>query len=223
MAIVATNLDGGRVQTVASQATASISPVANSLILVSVQNHVGSGTPNTPTVTGASMTWVAINTAGTGLHKTTIFRGLSSSPGSGALTIDFASQSQNAVLWSVDQFTNVDPGGANGANAVVQSATQTTTGSSTGITVTLGAFSNTNNATYGMVGTDQTPGISVGGSFSSLNHQTGSGGESSAEWAVSNQTSVNWTWGSASLTATAVAVEIKAINPQYISQYAIFL
>ena len=209
--IVTTNLDGGRVNTPGSSTTTnSISPVANNLILVSVENHVGSGTPNVPTITGASMTWVAIANINIGLHRTTIFRGMSATPGSGALTIDCAGQSQNAILWSTDQFKNIDTGGANGANAIVQSATNTVNGSSTGITVTLSAFGSTNNATYGFFGTDQTPSISAGGSFTALNHQSGSGGESMSEWANNNQISVNWTWGSASIAGGAIAVEIKA-------------
>lgn len=209
--ITASHLDGGAVGSGTSQATSSISPGANRLVLVAVESRFSGGTVNTPTVTGASMTWTsAVNLLSADNHsRLTLFRALAASPGTGALTLDFAGQTQEFINWEIDQFRNVDTSGSNGANAIVQNATALSTATVTGITVTLAAFSATSNATYGIVATNQNNTISVGASFTLL-ADNGSTGETNSEFAGSNQTSVNWTWASASPIALAIALELKA-------------
>src|SRR3990172_1754051 len=77
--------------------TASISPSANRLILVMVHSRDNSAPHSVPTVSGLSLTWNQVVTktqtdgGGTVGNTVTVFRALSSSPGSGALTISFAS------------------------------------------------------------------------------------------------------------------------------------
>lgn len=198
---------GGGV-TASSFVTASISPGANQLIILFVHSHRnGGGNPNIPTVTGAGMTWTQVATKlGTvdTSHRVTMFRALSPSPGSGALTIDFAAQNQDETIWSISEFAGVDTSGTNGANAVVQSGTLDGTGTS--LTITLSAFSNTNNATHGVVTAQDT--VTKGANFVELaNYNNFDIIES--EWASSNQTAVNWTFGN-STNAFAIAIEIKA-------------
>lgn len=210
MAITASNLTFGFSSGGTTSTTASIAPLANRLVLVTVYNSAS----NTPTVTGAGGTWVQILRVGDGTsHDITVFRDLSATPGSGALTIDFAAQTQAAVMWSVDQFSNVDTSGTHGSGAIVQSTGSFVNNStSTGSTVTLAALGSPNNAAYGFVRNNTGSGaIAAGSGFTQLSVQTStSGGWENAEWAL-NQTAVSWTWASASLNTTKVAIEIKAI------------
>src|SRR5260221_1561104 len=102
MAVAITNLTSGTAGSVSSVNTASISPAGNKLILVSVGNMVNSGTVNIPTVSGDGLTFVQINTqrGQSNTWCTTIFRAMVASPSSGALTIDFAGQSQaGGIIW----------------------------------------------------------------------------------------------------------------------------
>src|SRR5687768_12328361 len=84
----------------ASYTTASLTPTANRLILLTVVSSFGtSGTnqPNNPTVTGCGLTWVNIGfNWHSGRNKISLFRAMGSAPSSGALTIDFGGQTQSA-------------------------------------------------------------------------------------------------------------------------------
>jgi len=136
-----------------SYATASISPSTDKLLILDVASSSASASANSsPTVSGCGVTWVSINTtAGTGNDgpawaRQTMFRAMGT-PTTGVLTVDFGSDTQEAVQWSLCEKGNVDTGGTNGSAAVVQSATALST--TTTCTVTLAAFGNVNNATHG--------------------------------------------------------------------------
>jgi len=218
--VTATNLETSGTGTDATSFdTGSISPTLGRLVLVSVSSVSTASAPvNIPTVSGAGMTWTQVATAletENSYRRITLFRGVSVG-NSGALTLDFAGESQLRCGWSITEINNVDTGGTNGANAIVQSATavQSDAGSYTGLTVTLGAFSSTNNATFGAV-QQQTGGVITPGSgFTEL-------GETSAldsiavtqtQWKNSNDTSVDWSWASGVSRATAIAIELKYKN-----------
>jgi hypothetical protein len=127
VAITVSELTGGTATTVSSQATASVSPGGNRLIRVTVHSGINGGTtPNQPTLTGNGLTYVAVDTQvfSDGISVTerlTVFRAMGESPSAGAITIDFAAQSQARVLWSVEEWDGVAVTGANGADAIVQS------------------------------------------------------------------------------------------------------
>ena len=95
---------GGSNSDASSYETASISPSANRVVLVCVASNDSSGGPDTPTVSGADMTWtqVATEVYTASLRRVTIFRGVDSTPSSGALTISFGS-TQNDCHWTVIQ------------------------------------------------------------------------------------------------------------------------
>lgn len=224
MAITAANLAFGSAATVTSTATASISPTANALVIVSVasRNATGSGPATVPTVTGASGTWVQITTlsdGSSGARTVTLFRDLSASPGSGALTIDFAGVSQGSVAWSIDQFQGTDTSGTHGSGAIVQSAgVNPATGTTTGQTITLSALGAPNNAAYGYIRNSGAAAIAGGSGFTDLSGGATSGGVLDSEWAISNP-AVAWTWGSQSVTSVALAIEIKAAASSGIIAY----
>lgn len=219
-------------QLIATQSTyntASISPAGNKLLLVWVNSIVSSGTPNDPTITGDGVTWVKIASVTTGTAKVSLFRGMVSSPSSGALTIDFAAQSQLFAQWIVDQVDGIDTSGSNGANAVVQSATQIVTSgaSSTGISATLAAFGSTNNATYGGARKNGSNTLNPGSNFTqSGSIQDGATGHHSVtEFTGVNQTTVDFNWTSEAVTALEIAIEIKAapVAPSSAKGYAFFM
>jgi hypothetical protein len=189
--------------------TASVTPKANKLYLLAVHNRCSSGTGNEPTVTGDGLTWVKVATSQNGAspeERQTLFRALGSSPTTGALTIDFAGQTQVYCSWYLNEFSNVDTTGTNGSGAIVQSNIVYQNSNTTGVTITLSAFGSPNNATFGCIGANGNPAWSVGTNFTQL----GSGKHQVNEWANNPQTSVNFTWPLQTFDVWGIACEIKA-------------
>ena len=196
-----------------SFATASIAPTASRLILIFVSSEVA-GNPNTPTVTGAGLTFTTVlsyRSVSKDTKRITILRALSQSPSTGALTIDFGGQSQSICQWSVAEFANIDTSGANGAGAIVQSAGNDNNGTSTGIAVTLASFQHPNNAVAGAAAWGNGNAISPGGAFTTLG-TTFNNVRYLSEWANNNQTNVDFTWASNNDSSIAIALEIRAMS-----------
>lgn len=212
-----TDIDGGT-----SSTTASVSPSSNKLQLLSVASRTAiTADPNEPTATGNGLTWVSIgsvvydNTSST-RRRITLFRAMGASPSSGAITIDFGGQAQTSVRWSLEEFTNADTSGTNGSGAIVQTVTNFDPDADvTTLTVTLAAFSNVNNATYGTFASGDAETLVVGSGFTSLSE--GDSGDSNihllAEFKNSNDTSVDMSKPTFSELG-GIAVEIKnAVQP----------
>ena len=128
--------------------TAALQAPRDTLILMWVASTVGSGTPNVPTVTGGGLTWVEVVNRLEGTRRLTLFRALGSSPTSGALTIDFAGQTQTQAMWSIVAFHHASRAGTNGSDAIVQTAVNSSSGATSG-TMTLSALADAANATAG--------------------------------------------------------------------------
>ncbi len=217
MAINITNLIAEKSTTPASSYnTSSISPAANNLILLAVTARRADSTqPVAPTVTGNGLTWVKIaeiawDTGGTSRKNTFLFRAMGASPSPGAVTINFGTQNITLPNWEIDQASGVDTSGTNGSGAVVQSAVNKDE-TNASVTVTLAAFGNANNATYGAFASDDNTlgGFTAGSGFTRLSTIDGStttaGG---TEWKTANDTTVD---GSFSTTAIGgIAIEIRA-------------
>lgn len=212
MAIVAKHLlTSGSDTASTSFTTDSVNLSANKLVLVSVANAFSPSGVVEPTISGASRTWekviTKVDTAT--VRRVTVFRSLSGSANSGALTIDFGSQSQLACVWSISEFENVDTTGTNGSGAIVQTASNQGTGA---VTVTLGAFSDAANATYGaMRGGSET--IVAGTGFTELGkYRPGTTGSySQTQWKNSNDTTVDWSSSpNGSGSYIGVAIELNA-------------
>ena len=215
MAISFDNLTNGVANDVTTIDTASITPSANKLVLLSVTARNGiPSEPATPTITGNGLTWVLVDsiyyvTSGASRRKQFVFRAMGASPSTGAITINFGETT--TILWSVDQATGADVSGTNGSGAIVQSATNKDEASSTSLTVTLSAFGNTGNATFGSFGaSNQTLGISPGDGFSELSENAGTfSTKQEVEWKATNDTSVDISYSSQTGVG-GVAIEIKA-------------
>jgi len=189
--------------------TASISPGSNRLVIVAVGSDTtggAGGNPNTPTLSGGGMTnWTQIATIDLSADhhfRITLFRALQASPGSGVIVIDFAGQNQGYCIWSITEFIGVITTGTNGADAVIQSANNTGA-SVTSLAITLGAFGNPNNATFGAVYTDGVTGITKGANFTELSNFLDT---METEWANNSQTNVNWTLSSTNIVGLAIEI-----------------
>jgi hypothetical protein len=207
-----TVLDSGTQGSASSKVTNSVTPVANTMTIVAVYSQYGSAGGHIPTVSGDSITWAQISNEQTaspgGYNMVTLFGGVSATPSAGALTIDFAGQTQQTISWAVIQLNKADASGTNGANAFVQAAVNNYNGIASGLTVTLGAFSNTNNATLGIFGTDSDQSYTTGSGFSSVVHVN----KLFVEFQATNNTSVAAGWSNGANAAVGIGLEIKALN-----------
>lgn len=183
-----------------SWTTASITPTSNALILPCIVVMRTGSAPNTPTVTGNSITYDLIASAAhdtAGQQATTfLFRGLNASPTAGVITID-VSVAHDGALWTVTEFAGVDTSGSNGSGAIVQNATNTgSIASSSTLTVTLASFADAaNNVAAGCFGMDEANNGNIGvGTGFTLGGEAASTGEDDSvldEYKTGEDTSVD--------------------------------
>jgi len=194
--------------------TAAFAPTANALVTVAVLEQSSLGTPPIPTLSGGGMSsWDVVATVtfdgSLPLRRLTLFRALSAAPGSGQLTIT-STMTLSHAQWIVSQWDGVDPSGANGAGAVVQ--TGSASGNAVnGLTVALAAFGNANDVAYGAFGVVKNAvAVTPGAEFTEISEQPSgesTPGDLEAEWGT-NVATIVATW--ANLNAGALGVEIKA-------------
>ncbi|GIV00853.1 MAG: hypothetical protein KatS3mg014_2537 [Actinomycetota bacterium] len=195
--------------------TGDITVTGGKLVLVAVALAAPSGTAaDIPTLSGLGTTWTQVATRSHGsanFMRLTLFRGVPPSGTTGALTIS----TTNTHTWFgilVTEFSGVDLTTNQG---VVQSASAYTN-LATSLTVTLAAFSNANNATYGCfeVGTGGAGGTFVAGTGFTLLGQTryvGAERNAGAEFRSDPDTSVDISLqGTANQTMAGIAVELAA-------------
>jgi len=187
--------------------TASISPTANRLILVWISTF---GTANTPTsVSGNGITYTHVLSTvdydnGFGPTAFHLFRGMSASPSSGAISITGAA-STSYINWLVQEVGDVDTTGTNGSGAVVQSERQANGSPTTSISITLAAFSDAGNGVICGIHTYDSATRTVGSGFTS---SFSSSGRPSAEYRTDNDTTADWTF-TPTTRAGSIALEIK--------------
>jgi len=204
-----TNLTNGETASFpsSSETTASISPSANSLILVWVSTY---GTATTPTgVSGNGITYAHVLSTvdydnGFGPTAFHLFRGMAASPSSGGITITGAGGT-SFLTWLVQEVGSVDTGGTNGSVAVVQSARQANGSVASSISVTLAAFSDADNGVICGIHTYDSATRSVGSGYTSSFSSTG---QVSVEYRLDNDTTADWTF-TPNTRAGSIALEIK--------------
>lgn len=212
MAVTHTLLTSGSSTTdTTSYATASITPGANKLILAWVVPVRNSGTTGTVTLSGNGLTWTQVRTeiGSTVSMRGALFRAMGASPTAGVVTITTSAQS-NGCTWILSEFDGVVTTGTDGADAVVQS-NGTNSASATSLSVTLSAFADAGNATFGAFGHRNSDAVTGGSGFTEIADVLGTGPDSGSqtEWRADNDTSVDASWTNATV-CVAVAVEIKA-------------
>lgn len=204
-----------------SLTTASKTPTANTLQLLAVWNQDATPDedPVNPTVTGCDLTWVSVATqemcpyaALTTCARVTIFRALGAAPATGALTISFGGvSSYGTYSWVEVPGTKIT--GANGADAIVQSAGNFLAASGTSLTATLGAFANPLNGIFAMFGNTFPSGGSatVGSGFTLVHTLTRAGyGDGLSQTKVGQDTTVDSSIASSSYMG-GLAVEIAVL------------
>jgi PKD repeat protein len=188
----------------ASYATASITPVSDRKVFAACAVAIGSGTSNQPTLTGCGLTWTAVGTVVFGVRRLTVFEAMGTAA-SGALTFDFAAQTQASIVWAVAQ-----PAGADLVDASVQFKTAVDVGASTGLTCTLdGALENAANHALAFTILGAAAAVTPDADFTPLSADT----EVSSSIALDvsyglNQTVVSPTWSSTF--GGIVLIEVKA-------------
>jgi len=131
--------------------TSSVSPAANKLILLCVNgSSVTSGEGADPdSAAGAGLTFSKVASVSIDpLYSfLTVWRAMSASPSTGAVTITW-STAQDSYCWSIIEVDGINTSGTNGSGAIVQAVSQTAGAVSTN-SVTLAAFADaTNNAGF---------------------------------------------------------------------------
>lgn len=207
MPLTISTLTSGASTAVSSQASASITPAQNRLILAAVTGNVGEGPPSAPTAAGNGLTWVSVGTVtfNTDLYRLTLFRAMGAAPTAGAVTFTLG-ESQSAVTWWVGDIHGTDVTGANGAGAVVQAVTNSAAGGSTSLTMTLAAFAASTNGTLVVIALTANNDVTPGAGFT----QVFDGGQTSSRLFIgfkdSSDTSADGTF--AATAAGGVAAEI---------------
>lgn len=199
-----------------SFSTSAFTPTGNKPVLASVTTRVAAADPNTPTLSGNGLTWVMVGSSqnydNSGSQKrVTLFRAMGASPSNGALTADFAGQTQTDCVIVVDQLTNADISGTNGSGAIVQTANASdTTGSTNTLSATLAGFTTLANATYGVCAIGNTGTFTPGGGFTTVGTNGTSNITLATEFKDSNDTGVDFSF-SANGELGLIAVELKHV------------
>ena len=198
-----------------SEDTASITPTANRLIIADILSLDSSGlnagaAPSSLTSTG--LTWVKITDVSYSLAGFTTYlsrwRAMGASPSAGVVTIAFPPTGQTDIIWSIYESNgDVDTTGTNGSGAIVQSVTNTGTGTS--LAVTLAAFGSADNSALGFFGTENAGSFTVGSGFTQIHALDVSLTEHKL-----NDTSVDATY-SVSGNWAGIATEVKAATAAF--------
>lgn len=208
MAIAVTNIaSSSSVSAGSSVATASFTPVANRLYLVSIATRTGiTADPNQPTATGNGFTYVVptngsvvYDNTSSSRRRLTVFRALAASPTAGAITFSFGGQTQTNFVWSIDEVTGMDATGTNGSGAIVQVVNNfDATITNASLTVTLAAFGSASNSTFGVFSNgDGSVGVATAGSGFTKKGEVADSGNTIrlvSEFQTANDTSVDLTF-----------------------------
>lgn len=217
-----TLLDGGSDNTPSSsQATASITPSGNALVLAAVNSHHNTLAPNTPTASGNGLTWVVVRSflwddAGE-QRRLTLFRALRAAPTAGVLTFDFGGQTQETFTWSVVEFSPVVTTGTDGSGAVEQDVQDPASpAGATAIAAVLAAFQNSANATYGVAVKESAEDAELTGDGNMIDLHDEQDVDDDvrmiSQWKDGEETTVDWSW-TTTRRAAGFAIEIVGLVP----------
>lgn len=212
-----TNLTAnGSIAGTTSYTTASVNPVANQPVFLATSAHLGTANGPLPvsTVSGDGLTWsvVAVLDAGltTGTARTNrleIWCGVGGSPTAGVITITWTT-TPATTSWSVDQSAGAAPACPSAVGISASAAANVATASP--LSVTMGTFGNSVNATFGAGFTDATETIAQGTSMTLLGQNNGNSNSIGTEYAAGNVSPVTQTYGGAAVRWGIIGVEIKA-------------
>jgi len=188
-----------------SYTTASFTQTAGKVYIAWIVNSHG-GSAGTPSISG----WTQINTTlySSNTRRVTALYIAPASTSTATVTISISGTNNTGCTWGIVEYDSVDT-----TDPIVQSATNTANNVSS-LTVTLGAFSGTNNATAGGFGINTTTAISAGAGFALVGTSHGYANPDvrmATEFRNDNDTTVNATV-SGSVNWGGVAVEIRFLS-----------
>ena len=126
--------------------------VEDRVYLIAIYTETLTSAATVSSLAGGSNTWVLVGkidfgTIASPKNTLHLFRTKAASTISG--TVTYLTDVASSTFFSIHEFTGMDEGGANGADAIVQFATTATDlASGTAVTTTLNAFGSANNATF---------------------------------------------------------------------------
>lgn len=205
MPVVGTLLTSGQVNAASGFTTASVTPTAGALQILTINATRGSSTnPTAPTsLTGNGLTWVLIanllyDTAGVGRSVAWVYRAMAAAPTAGSLVVSgMGTNVDTGIVYQWCQFTGVKQTGTHGSGAVRQVFTGSITTSDTP-SATLFAFGAADNATFGYAagrGAGANTLNTAGAGFTLLNTRYQGSSQSlyaSVEWKSTNDTTVDF-------------------------------
>jgi hypothetical protein len=198
-----------------SLATASISPTANKLLIAHIATRATPASPAQPTLSGAGLTWAFLDTFLVGGRRQTLFTAFGPAPSAGAVTADFAGNTQTTGTLQIDQFTGARFSYGNNGIDCVQNITHNNGSAITTLTVTLPDFHNTNNATYGAFchSAGGTPTAGSGFSFIANSGSVGGFINATTPFQAANDTTIDVSYSGGTTNIQAIGMEIIAATP----------
>lgn len=215
MAVTCTNLVQNQDGTDdADSVVASATYTAGRLYLLTLCSRADAVQPTISSIgvpASSGMVWTIIGAANdfdaSGSRRTMfLYRAMPTSTQTGGFTITWGA-TQTAKTWNVDEIDGMDTSGTQGSGAIVQQVPGSASGA-TSLSITLAAFSSTNNATYGAFGNAGEGALSAGTGFTRFGNQQLAGEAGLAtEFRADNDTSVDMS-GSL-MDIGGIAIEIK--------------
>src|SRR5512142_301963 len=207
---------------------------ANSVGLLGVMSHRTGGAASPTSISGpGSASWVEIthvdfNTIATPLRRLTLYRCCPSADQTGAVTVNFAASQSNCFMACVQVDGSAGTSANSGSDASQQNATnRNDSATASPFTVTLAAFSNGNNGTFGLFGSyAQTQNYTQGSGFTAGTNGNGTGtasdsGDIFTEWKTTNDTTVDVTYttaqGNAGIAIEVIAAAAASPNPSHLA------
>ncbi len=205
------NLDFGSSTSAGTFSTNSFTPTGGALVLVTLFDE-SSTLGTVPTITGCGITWEQVGSAGIPVQNRMLqWRGMTTSPSLGSITFDTSGASGAEKLWLVDQLTNVDTSGTSGSGAYVQSVAGSTNASVTQLLGTLSAFQNASNASYVVVGRDNSTALTPSTGLTEIKQLSALSMRLASAYAANNVGTVGFTFASSSGDSDIFGAEIKAL------------
>ncbi|KKN11688.1 hypothetical protein LCGC14_1023950 [marine sediment metagenome] len=217
MAYTFTNLEHANNTTdLTSYDTGSISPTNGKLVIVTAVGVAVNA--EFPTLSGLSMTWDEIIREGGSASVTenrtiTVFRGIANG-NTGALTIDFDTQTQGRCLWSIVEVDGVVFGN-NGADAIVQAVSdlRNNVGAISSFTLTMAAFASGSNATFGAAHSSAHTNLTPGSGFTEIGESEVNTQVLQSQRKTTADTTVDWTFSNVDTEFLAIGLELTDVEP----------
>lgn len=196
----ASNTDG------VSIVTTSITPTNGRPVIAAVASYRAAGDPAIPTASGNGQTWTQVATIVIGSNlRITVFSTPGSSPSAGTVTFTCGAESQDAWAYWIVEMMNV-----NTTTPVVQSKTNSSTGTATSLNVTLdNALTAAFNIVLGFFAVQANTSLALGTGLSICAFAPGGVSDGlTIMMTFGNTLLQNVTFGSNTVSRVAIAVEI---------------